>query len=87
MRKGIVKWFNPRKGYGFINLIGDENNQEKNIFVHYSNILSNGFRILHENDDVEFEIKQGDKGLEAINVVVVKKGEDANRDNHSSSAG
>lgn len=71
MVKGIVKWFNARKGFGFIVL---EGSQGKDIFVHYSAIRgdADSFRTLHEGDCVQFETKQGRKGIEATNVVVEK---------------
>ncbi|MDD4957127.1 MAG: cold shock domain-containing protein [Candidatus Omnitrophica bacterium] len=65
MAKGVVKWFNAAKGYGFIS----PENSDKDIFVHYSSIISEGFRTLHEGDKVEFGIKDGQKGKEATDVV------------------
>jgi cold shock protein len=60
---GTVKWFNAEKGYGFIS-------QESgpDVFVHYTEIQSNGYRSLDENERVEFEVKEGPKGLQASNV-------------------
>ena len=63
---GKVKWFNETKGYGFI---GRENGPD--VFVHFSAIKSNGFRTLEEGQQVEFEVTQGPKGLQAVNVVRV----------------
>jgi CspA family cold shock protein len=61
--KGIVKWFNAAKGYGFIQRpSGDD------VFVHFSAIQMNGYRSLEEGSEVEFEVKQGPKGLQAENV-------------------
>lgn len=60
---GIVKWFSPKKGYGFITM---EDGQD--VFVHYSAIAGNGFRSLKEGEKVNFEVTQGPKGLQAANV-------------------
>ena len=62
---GIVKWFNSTKGYGFIQT---ENNDE--IFVHYSAIVSDGFQDRKESQNVSFELVSGPKGPQAFNVVV-----------------
>ena len=67
MATGTVKWFNDAKGYGFI--APDEGG--KDVFVHHSNIAGNGFKTLVENARVEFETREGTKGPEATNVVVV----------------
>ncbi|MHA1791769.1 MAG: cold shock domain-containing protein [Promethearchaeota archaeon] len=68
---GVVKWFNSRKGYGFIT----SDDQSNDVFVHYSNIVANegDFKTLYEGDEVEFEVQEGEKGLEATNVVVTKR--------------
>lgn len=63
--KGTVRWFNKRKGYGFIS---DE--QGKDVFVHYSGINMEGYKNLEEGQSVEFELTQGEKGPQATNVVV-----------------
>ncbi len=64
--KGIVKWFNAGKGFGFIQRsTGDD------VFVHFSAIQSNGYRSLDEGAQVEFEVKKGPKGLQAENVLVL----------------
>jgi len=64
MPQGTVKWFDQRKGYGFI-----EREDGSDVFVHYSEVQGSGFRTLDEGDRVEFEIKQGPKGEQATNVV------------------
>ena len=60
MANGTVKWFSPKKGYGFITM---EDGQE--VFVHYSAIDGNGFRSLEQGEKVQFEVAQGPKGLQA----------------------
>jgi len=64
MPEGTVKWFNSRKGYGFIAAV-DGND----VFVHYSSITSDGYKTLAEGDVVSFDIVQGEKGPRAENVV------------------
>lgn len=63
MPKGTVKWFNDTKGFGFI-----QSEDGKDVFVHQSEIQSEGFRTLTEGAQVEFEVTQGDKGLKATQV-------------------
>ena len=63
MNKGTVKWFNNQKGYGFIS---DGNGND--VFVHYSGIKAEGFKSLEEGAAVEFEVVDGDKGPQAVNV-------------------
>jgi CspA family cold shock protein len=63
---GTVKWFNAGKGYGFIEREGGPD-----VFVHYSAIQADGFRELQEGQQVEFNIEQGPKGLQAANVVAL----------------
>ncbi len=66
MVKGTVKWFNNQKGYGFITPeSGDD------VFVHHSAIQSEGYKSLDEGQQVEFEIQEGPKGPQAINVVKI----------------
>ena len=64
MSEGKVKWFNPRKGYGFI-----ATDDGRDIFVHYSNISGQGYRALSEGDSVSFDIVEGEKGQRAENVI------------------
>jgi len=63
MAKGKVKWFNEKKGYGFI-----ESAEHGDVFVHYSAIEQSGYRSLADGEDVTFEVEQGEKGLQAIKV-------------------
>jgi len=64
MAKGTVKWFNDRKGYGFISLEDGED-----VFVHHSEIKTDGFRTLNEGEVVEFDVAPGRKGQQAVNVI------------------
>ena len=64
MPDGKVKWFNPRKGYGFI-----ATSDGRDVFVHYSSISGQGYKSLDEGDSVSFDIVEGEKGLRAENVV------------------
>lgn len=64
MAQGTVKWFNPEKGFGFI----APSDGSADVFVHYSEIQGNGFRTLEENQQVSFEIGEGQKGPQATNV-------------------
>ncbi len=64
MARGSVKWFNEKKGYGFIAM-----EDGTDVFVHFSAIKKDGFKTLKEGDKVEFDIVQGEKGLKAENVV------------------
>ena len=65
--QGTVKWFNPDKGFGFISVDGGD----QDVFVHFSAIESSGYRSLDENQRVEFDITQGQKGPLAENVRVI----------------
>lgn len=67
MAKGTVKWFNEKKGYGFIT---DE--AGKDVFVHFSGLNMEGFKTLKDGQTVEFDVSEGDKGLQATNVTVVQ---------------
>lgn len=64
MAQGTVKWFNPEKGFGFIEVEGGND-----VFVHYSAITGEGFKTLDEGQQVEFNIVQGNRGPQAENVV------------------
>ena len=64
MAKGTVKWFSDQKGYGFVTPEGGK----KDVFVHFSAIQLSGYRLLDEGSEVEFEVKQGPKGLQVENV-------------------
>ena len=68
--KGTVKWFNSRKGFGFIN-----SEEGSDVFVHFSALSGDDdeYKTLNENDEVEFEVTPGEKGPQASNVVVTKK--------------
>ncbi len=63
MKTGTVKWFNAKKGFGFIS---DEAGND--VFVHFSALVMDGFKVLEEGDKVEFEVVQGEKGPQAANV-------------------
>jgi CspA family cold shock protein len=65
MSNGIVKWFNPGKGFGFI-----EQEDGPDIFVHFSAINSDGFKSLNEGDRVTFDVEEGQKGPAAANVIL-----------------
>jgi len=65
--KGLVRWFNNKKGYGFIQKESDG----KDIFVHYSAITMEGYKTLKTNDKVTFDVVDGEKGPQAANVVAV----------------
>ena len=64
---GTVKWFNAEKGFGFIT-----SEEGKDLFVHFSEIQKEGFKTLEEGEKVTFEVKEGQKGPQAANVVTVK---------------
>lgn len=66
MSTGKVKWFNAEKGFGFI-----DRGEGKDVFVHYSQIVQDGYKSLNEGEVVEFELYQSDRGLQAKNVVKV----------------
>ena len=64
MKQGTVKWFNAEKGFGFIEVDG-----ENDVFVHFSAINQEGYKSLEEGQSVEFEVVEGDRGPQAANVV------------------
>ncbi len=64
MKQGTVKWFNSEKGYGFIEVEGEDD-----VFVHFSAIEGEGFKTLEDGQEVEFEVVDGDRGPQAANVV------------------
>ena len=66
IQRGIVKWFNDAKGFGFI-----EHETGRDVFVHYSVIESEGFKTLKDGEEVEYELREGDKGLNASRVIRV----------------
>ena len=66
MINGIVKWFDDRKGYGFI-----EQEDGPDVFVHHSGINATGFKSLNDGDSVSFEVEQGQKGPAAVNVTKI----------------
>ncbi len=66
MANGIVKWFDERKGYGFI-----KRDDGADVFVHHSGINGSGFKTLNEGDRVSFDVEQGKKGPAAVNVTVI----------------
>ena len=63
---GTVKWFDAKKGFGFI-----EGQDGEDVFVHFRSIKSEGFRSLKDGQEVEFDIEEGDKGLQAANVIAL----------------
>ena len=71
---GVVKWFNNDKGYGFIKRSSGED-----VFVHHTAIQTQGYRTLNEGEKVEFDVKQGPKGLQAENVHRVEAGGEQQR--------
>ena len=66
MNKGTVKWFNAQKGYGFIT----NESPGEDVFVHFSGIAGEGYKSLEEGQNVTFDITEGNRGLQAVNVTV-----------------
>jgi cold shock protein len=66
MEKGVIRWFNNKKGYGFI----QKDSDGKDIFVHYSAIVMDGYKTLKTNDRVSFDVVDGEKGKQAANVKI-----------------
>jgi CspA family cold shock protein len=66
MAQGTVKWFNSEKGFGFIT-----QDDGPDVFAHFSAIQTDGYRELKENQRVQFDVKQGDKGLQAENITII----------------
>jgi len=67
MTEGVVKWFDPKKGYGFI-----DGNGQPDIFVHHTSFKTEGLRTLNQGDKISFEIVQGEKGPRADAVILIK---------------
>ncbi len=86
MVKGTVKWFDKTKGFGFIN-----SEEENDVFVHFSALIGdddeNDYKTLNENDEVEFEVVQGEKGPQANNVVVTLKAPPSEKRSYSGGGG
>ncbi len=86
MVKGIVKWFDKTKGFGFIN-----SEEENDVFVHFSALIGdddeNDYKTLNENDKVEFDVVQGEKGPQANNVVVTLKAPPSEKRSYSGGGG
>lgn len=83
MKKGTVKWFDPKKGFGFV-----VNDKGEDVFVHYSSIAGEGFRCLKNGDTVEYELLDSSKGLKASRVTILESLPDrVNAGDTASSAG
>ena len=65
--QGTVKWFNNQKGYGFIS-----DDRGNDVFVHYSGLAMDGFKSLEEGSTVDFDVTNGSKGPQAVNVIVLR---------------
>ncbi len=73
MPRGIVKWFDAKKGYGFI--VGPQ--EGRDIFVHYTHILGDGFRSLRDGEQVDYELAESEKGLQARSVRAIAREQEA----------
>ena len=80
MQYGKVKWFSNDKGYGFIELM----DEEEDVFVHFTGINAEGFKTLREGQKVEFEIAEGARGPQATNVSVLEEDKQNSNDNEAS---
>ncbi len=67
MMKGKVKWFDRKKGYGFI-----QTETGEDVFVHYNDISGDGFKVLNEGEEVQLEVTKGERGMKAVNVSKVE---------------
>ena len=67
--RGFVKWFNTAKGFGFLG-----RTDGPDVFVHYRSIATEGYKTLRDGDEVDFDIVEGERGLQAVDVVVLRKG-------------
>lgn len=86
MQRGVVKWFNDAKGFGFI-----QHETGKDVFVHYSVIESEGFKTLKDGEEVTYELREGDKGLNASRVMrmnppIIKQSSAAKKPQHRTAA-
>lgn len=77
--QGTVKWFDDKKGFGFIEADGDHSD----VFVHYSGIIGRGRKSLEQGQRVEFRVEQSDKGPKAVNVIISDAAAAARQSSHS----
>lgn len=81
MQEGKVKWFDPKKGYGFI--ISDEGNE---VFVHYSGLKMDGFKKLKHGQEVSYDVFEGERGPQAKDVTILSGGQDENEEEGTGNA-